>query len=413
MNVKNTGFSQVHRVKDAIEILLQNSRAITTFEEISVVNSLDRIIFGIIKSDINLPGFRRSAMDGYAVKAKDTHGASENNPINLKIIGISEIGSNEVFNYQKGTCVRISTGAPVSAEWDAVVKIEDVEVINDNQIEILNSVNVGRNIAREDEDVRKNEILYHGGEIIKPWDIALLTAIGIQTIKVFTKPKIASISTGNELISQAEKLTPGLVYDSNRPAINAWLSKYPVDLVHTDSILDNPEIIKDRLYNLIDSTDLIITTGGTSVGTKDYMAEVINSLGEIWVHGIAIRPGKPVIIGKLTNTTSSTIIISLPGYPLAAFINFQLFVITLLNYWTKISDPWIEYTNIKITHSIPSKAGTRDFVRLKDVNGQAELIRITGAGILSSFTKADYLLEVPEDIEGYAAGQIVQVRKLR
>ncbi|MCE7734629.1 MAG: molybdopterin molybdotransferase MoeA [Candidatus Heimdallarchaeota archaeon] len=413
MSVRGHGFSNVLRVEEIQQILLDKAIYHGNQEKIQSIMAIDRILIDDIISNMNLPGFKRSAMDGYAVSAPDTFGASEITPITLAISGIVEIGDTETVNIAVGTVMRISTGAPLPIGADAVVKIEDCEIISDTLIDITTAVNSGTNVAKEDEDVKKGDLVLTAGTIIRPWDIAILESMGQHQIGVVKKPKISVLSTGDELVASGKVPQIGEVIDSNRPAITAWLNKFQVEIVKSEQCPDNYDLLKAKLLELAEISDLIITTGGTSVGTKDYLPEIINDIGDLWVHGCAIRPGKPIAIGMIKGPTKDTIIIALPGYPLAAFINFELFVETLISEWTKMSIPWKEKTSVKLRSKVPSKAGVRDFVRLRKVEDGAEVIRITGAGILSSLVTADYMLEIPEDTEGYAEGTEVTVRKLR
>lgn len=413
MSVRGHGFSNVRRVDEIQQILLEKVIYQADSEIIPSITALDRILQDDILSDVNLPGFRRSAMDGYAVAASDTFGSSETNPITLALSGIIEIGDIDTVNLKPNTAMRISTGAPLPIGADAVVKIEDCEIVSDTQIDIMVTVNVGTNVSKEDEDVKKGNLVLRADTIIRPWDIAILESIGKHQVKVKLKPRISVLSTGNELITSGTIPKVGEVIDSNRPAINAWLSKFQVDIVKSEKCPDEYDLLKTKLQELAGISDLIITTGGTSVGTRDYLPDIIKDTGALWVHGCAIRPGKPIAIGEVTSKNKTTPIIALPGYPLAAFINFELFVEKLIAKWTMIELPWKEKTTVKLRSKVPSKAGVRDFVRLRNKGEGVEVIRITGAGILSSLITADYMLEIPEDIEGYAEGTEVTVRKLR
>ncbi len=417
MNVRGKGFSKTMDVKAVLDLLLKKALFFPIIEKIQTSLSLDRILSDDIYSNVNLPGFDRSAMDGYAVIATDTYGASENNPIQLKIIGSIEIGESVTPTLQVGSAIRISTGASLPLGANAVVMIEDCEEIGSETLEIVNSVAIGKNVAKMDEDVKKGELLFRRGHLIKPWDIALLESICKAVINVQSRPRVATLSTGNELIQSGSIPQLGQIIDCNRPAINSWLVKLGVSIVKSDFCQDKPEVIQEKITELTGECDLIITTGGTSVGTKDYIPEIIEKLGELWVHGVSIRPGKPLALGKIivksNSDRSETPIISLPGYPLAAFINFDLFISPLLSRWTNLSPPWQNFTKVKLLQNIPSKIGFRDFIRLKKVEDGAVLIRITGAGILSSLVQADYMLEIPEHIEGYTAGEWVEVKNLR
>ncbi|MHA2254282.1 MAG: molybdopterin molybdotransferase MoeA [Candidatus Kariarchaeaceae archaeon] len=411
MIVKGKGFSKTFKAHEALGILLKKAKFSPISENIHVIDAVDRILAVNIHSKVNLPGFIRSAMDGYAVIAEDTHGASETNPIQLQITGNVEIGDIDTPSSNTGTAIKISTGAPLPEVANAVVKIEDCELIDENNLEVVKSVSKGKNVAKMDEDVKIGQLIFGKGLILKPWDIAMLVSIGNTEIEVLKRPKIATLSTGNELVSSNPQ--KGQVIDSNRPAINSWLEKLGAKIADTRHCDDDLDTIKATIIELANKSDLIISTGGTSVGTRDYLPEVIEELGELWVHGISIRPGKPVALGKIVLLERETPIIALPGYPLAAFINFNLFVTQLHAKWTKIAPPWQKTTKVKLLQRIPSKSGFRDFIRLKKSENGAKLIRITGAGILSSLIQADYLLEIPEDVEGYPAGEEVNVTILR
>jgi molybdenum cofactor synthesis domain-containing protein len=410
MSVRGHGFSNILRVDQIQEIILEKCMFTPDTDIISSVDAIDRVLVENIVSNVNLPGFKRSAMDGYAVVASDTHGASDTNPITFSVSGIVEIGDTQAPKMEANRIIRISTGAPLPKGADAVVRLEDCELISEDQIEIMVAVNTGSNVAKEDEDVKKGQTVLPTGTLLKPWDIAILESIGHHKVKVQRKPRISVLSTGNELIPSGSVPRIGEVIDSNRPAIIAWLNKFQVDVVKSESCPDEYEKLTVKLLELAKISDLVITTGGTSVGTKDYLPDIIKDIGNLWAHGCAIRPGKPIAVGEIEKKCS---IIALPGYPLAAFINFELFVETLLTHWTKMKIPWKDQIVVKLKSKIPSKSGVRDFVRLRKTEVGVEVIRITGAGILSSLVSADYMLEIPEDVEGYAEETEVVVKKLR
>lgn len=409
MSVKWKGFSSTIKVDTARKMLLDNLPPITETEKISVFNSFQRRLAKEILAEKSLPGFKRSAMDGYAVISRNTFGASETSPIQLSISGKTEIGDTTKHVLQKNCAIRISTGAPLPDNADAVIKIEDCEEIDDHTLELYASVATGKNVANEDEDVKKGEQLFSEGHVILPWDLALLVAMGIEEVMVYRKPIVAILSTGSELISIDKEPIIGQVVDSNRPALDVWCKYLGAIVPFCETCEDEVELITSKLIEFENKCDLLITTGGTSVGTRDYMAEIIEKNGEIIFNGISIRPGKPVIYGKFKETS----IISLPGYPLAAFLNFDFFVVLAIKSWTGISSFWEEKDQVQLNQSIASIAGIRDMVRLKNAGEGVDLVRITGAGILTSLTKADYLLEVPEDLEGYNKGEKVLARRLR
>ncbi|MHA2501384.1 MAG: molybdopterin molybdotransferase MoeA [Candidatus Kariarchaeaceae archaeon] len=412
MPVRNQGFASLHTVEEAIQILHERVNDHTETEQVSTAQAMHRKLATDIIAGFDQPGFKRAAMDGFAIRVEDSYGASDTNPKQLDIVGSVEIGDTSAPAIQSGQAIRISTGAPLPDNANGVIKIEDTEVFGE-KVEIYSSITEGKNIAREDEDVKKGEVVLKTGTILQPWDIGILESLAQPVVTVFSKPRVATLSTGNELIGSGEIPSMGQVVDSNRPSINAWIENMGAEVVLTETCHDEKEEIATKLINLATQSDLIVTSGGTSVGTKDYLGELIEELGELWVHGIAIRPGKPVALGKIRHDSGETIIIALPGYPLAAFLNFHLFVSSLLHRWTGRRELLSERRTVRLAEKVASKVGTHDFVRLRDSAEGARLIRITGAGILSSIVRADYLLEVPTTVEGYNAGVEVEVYVLR
>lgn len=411
MSARGQGFAKLTTVTQARNIL--NKLTISqNQEEIRTASSINRVLATDIIATKDLPGFPRSAMDGYAVLAEDTIGASDHNPVEIPVIGTSEIGDTEAMALRKGSAIRISTGAPLPDHANAVIKLEDTE-FHDNKIELFLAVPPGKNVAQPDEDVSSGSLVLSKGRKVTPWDIGMLEALGYNTIQVYQKPTIGTVSTGNELVPSGSEPIKGQVVDSNRPAINAWLTLLGANVTHTLHVKDELEVIASTLDDLIGEVDLIVTTGGTSVGSKDFIPEIIEGKGDLLVHGVTIRPGKPVAIGILKKGKTQSIIIGLPGYPLAAFLNFYIFVSPFVCRYTGYPPLWDKRRTIRLEQQIASKAGTRDFVRLKHTPEGGRVIRVTGAGILSSLTSADYLLEIPEDIEGYAADTEVEVILLR
>ncbi|MCY3412573.1 MAG: molybdopterin molybdotransferase MoeA [Candidatus Heimdallarchaeota archaeon] len=407
MSTRGKGFASTIRVKEAQQILQSKLSEITETETISVFESHKRKLAGDIIAEINLPGFKRSAMDGFAVKARNTYGATDTSPIQLHVIGKVEIGDTEILSLEEGQAIEISTGAPLPNGADAVIRLEVCEKL-DSIIELYSSVPIGKNVANEDEDVKRGELIFSNGHVVLPWDQALLISLNISKVEVYRKPRVAILSTGSELVSVDSKPKIGQVVDSNRPALESWCKQMGVEIVCSDTCEDEVSSIKNKINSMPDY-DLIITTGGTSVGSKDYMAEIISDLGTMWINGVSIRPGKPVILGEI----HGKLIIALPGYPLAAFLNFDLFAAYAIKYWTGNPSYWEHETEVVLAQPIASSSGVRDMVRLRSGEEGAQLLRVTGAGILTSLTKADYLLEIAEDLEGYNKGSIVKVRELR
>ncbi len=387
-------------------------------EKVPLMQSIWRVLAEDIVSQVNIPPFDRAAMDGYAVKAENTFGASTTSPIQLKIVGAVDIGDTPTVTVHDGEAVRINTGAPMPPGANAVVMAEYTEKISENILEIYQTVTPNKNLAKAGEDVKKGDVVAKKGTIICPQDIALFHALGIEEVTVWQKLKVAVFSTGDELVEEYNNLSPAKIVDSNRPLLKFMLQRDGAEFLDMGIVPDDKDELKKTLLKAIEQADIIVTSGGTSVGTKDYLPLLVSELGSpgIVIHGVNITPGRPVALGKIKEKP----LIILPGYPVAAFLNYNLFVRPLIHYLMDSSYRWQPYEKItaKMATRISSRPGVREFVRVKlEITKDNEVlvhpIRRRGAGILSSVTKADALLVIPEDSEGYDDGEEVIVELLR
>lgn len=414
-SVRNKGFATVDSVETALaKIFAHYQQLITPTIKKKVSQALHYRLAQTITAKFDAPNFRRSAMDGFAIFAEDVFGATESSPITLEIVGLSEIGDLHKLDLRKGQAIRISTGAPVPDAATGVIKLEDTAV-QDTNLVVFKSITPGKNIAEIGEDLQKGTVLFKKGHRIRPYDISQLFDQGITEVVVHEHIKVGIFSSGNELLAPNESVAPalGTVYDSNRPGLIAYLQTLHCQIVDMGIIKDEESLIIEGIKNVKDKVDVLITTGGTSVGNKDYMPDLIRKYGSVIVHGVGIRPGKPFAYGEVFGKP----IIMLPGYPLAAFLNFELFAVPLLRKMNGYSTWQYKTKQVYVEHKIASREGYRDFVRLvqtgeKDGIPVTRRLRLTGAGILSSLTTADYLLEVPEHVEGYPQGSKVTVRDL-
>ncbi|MHA1269777.1 MAG: molybdopterin molybdotransferase MoeA [Candidatus Helarchaeota archaeon] len=411
-DIRLKGFKSYTLVDD-VKKTLQKLIKLMSLEKIKTVSALGRVISEDIFAPINVPHFSRSAMDGFAVKAKDTFGASQRSPIRLTII--SKIKINEVSDkvIQDGQTIQIPTGGPIPDGADAVIKLEDVKLIN-GQIEIYSPITPFKNIAKVGEDIKKGNLIVSKGTIIRPQEITLLLACNILDIDVYQKPRVAIITTGSELVEIGTSPKVGQIIETNSYSIISLCEIY-------GGLPERLGIIEDNMESLIQilekslKYDIIVFTGGSSVGEDDLIPYVINNFpeGKILVHGIAMRPGSPTAIGLIQNK----LIFCLPGFPVATMISFETFVgytiRKMMN--AKILDPRPIVKAI-LTRQIPSQLGRRDYVRVKlDFDDEkmeyyAEPIRSGGSGIISSLVKATGIIEIPEDLEGYEKGSKVFVK---
>ncbi|OUJ18328.1 Molybdopterin biosynthesis enzyme [Methanonatronarchaeum thermophilum] len=391
---KKNGFKNLTPIEKAKKTYLNKIKPIKTTEKIQIKKSLGRAIARDIKSPTDLPHYNRSAMDGYAVKAENTYGATQTNPITLKI---KEKNPNQM------ECVRVHTGSEIPKTTDAVIKIENTEK-NNQTLKTYKPVSPGENISQKGEDVTKNQTILKQGHTLKPMDISLLRTLQIEKITVMKKPTIAIIPTGDEVIKPGNKPKPGQVIESNSIAISMMIKKWGGKPTTHPITPDQPQKIEKAIQQNQDK-DIITVIGGSSVGKRDHTAQVIKQNGEIYIEGIAIKPGKPTILGKTNNTPT----IGLPGYPVAAAIAAQTFLKPTIHKKGKIKPKHQWKTQATLTRKIHSEPGYQTYTRVKLNNNKATPLRTSGAGIITSITRADGIAIIPSQSEGKDKGETIEV----
>jgi molybdopterin molybdotransferase len=408
--LRKIGFSKLTSLEDAWKVL-ENLIKLCPNQEIEINNALNRILATNIESSFDIPPFERSAMDGYAVKAEDTFGASPKNPKKINLIGKIEIGQYSQKEINKGEAIRISTGAAIPKGADAVIKIEDTEIEKDI-ITLYTSLVPGKNVSKKGEDILKGTSVLKAGIELKPEHIALLCALGNDKIQVKAQPKVSVFATGDELIEVGNPLEPNKIYNSNTPMISNLVKLYGGTVIREFTLGDNKDIIQDNLIKAQTDSQVIIFTGGTSVGTKDYLPEVIAENGNVVIHGIAMRPGSPILIGY----TNESLIFCLPGTPVAAYIGFLTIVgPTIRKLMGSIfADPRTEII-ATLDKDVPvSSMGYINHLRVKiekiKEDFKAIPVKLKGSGVISSLTEANGIVEIPAFQEGFKKGTKVIVK---
>lgn len=414
MAIIGLGFKTLITVQDALSKIKENIKyRIKEVEEVSLLSSLGRISAEEIKASMDIPPFNRAAMDGYAALSDDIRGASPNNPAILKIIGKIEAGEIKQIKLNSGEAVEIATGARIPEEADVVIPYEEARRIN-NYIEVYKSLPKWKNISRKGEDLKRGETILPKNRVIRAWDIGVLASLNITKVKVYRKPRIGILSTGSELIELGEKIKPGKIVNSTKWMLAALIIENGAKYVDLGNIQDDIEKIGNKIREAIRNLDIIITTGGTSVGRKDYTVKAVEKLGaKIIFHGASIKPGKPTGIAVYKDKP----IAMLSGFPVAALVGFEIFVKPIIEIICGVKFTPPPKIKAKITRRIASTPGIRDFLRVKIVekNGEhyAEPLKLTGSGILSTVTKANGIIVIPEEVEGLEEGEEVEVILLR
>lgn len=412
---RDRGFKEATKIEEARRIFYEAlPPTLLPSESVLVNKSLNRILAEDVRAETSVPSFAKSAMDGFAVVAEDTFGSSPTNPSLLKLIGESRIGESPTTLLHKGETAAIATGAPLPQGANAVVMIENTKRLDTGDVEIHSPVAPGENVAQVGEDVRQGTVVLEKGRRLKPPDLGLLVALGRRDVNVVRKPRVGVLSTGNELSDTGSSAT-GKIADVNRPMLMAMVEEcggMPVDLGIAKDVAKQ---ISQKLKEGLKTADLVLVTAGTSVGKGDLVPDIINALGEpgMLVHGIAMRPSLPTGLAVV----NAKPVVSLPGFPVSAMFAFWTFVQPLIFRMLGTEPDPQPRIKARSTKRIVGVPGFRTFVRVlvKEQEGKllAEPLRTPGSGVLTTLTRANGMVIVPESLEGFDEGAEVEVQLFR
>ena len=380
---------------EALEFLLDASTATEKKESVSLDNSLSRILASDIHSTINVPGFDNSAMDGYAIALNDNQLLEKN--LSFDVVDRIPAGStgNEL---NKGCAARIFTGAPIPKGANTVIMQEECEVSEDGaQITITRVIKLNENIRPTGNDILENDVILSSGKQIQPQDISLASSVGVGELTVYKKIKVGVFFTGDELVEPGIPLSSGQIYNSNRYALVALLEQVGCEVINLGNIEDKFSATCDALESLESLCDLIMTTGGVSVGEEDHVNPAVESLGEINLWKIRMNPGKPLAYGKVKQTP----FIGLPGNPVSSFVTFCIFSLPFIkkmqgnnNYQSKIIKV---KANFECKRAKPRREYARARIDHSESTPVANLYPKQGSDVMSSIVWADGLVEIPEN----------------
>ncbi len=410
------GREEVCSLKDAREALLKSSAGSGLLSEIEtdIDFSLNRVISRDIVSPEDLPGFSRSTMDGFAVSSSDTFGASDSMPTYLNISGEVFMGKAPSFEVIKSEAAKIATGGMLPAGTDAVVMLEHANTVSRKMIEVLKPVAPGENTIKAGEDYKEGGIILRKGHKLRPQDIGALAGVGITKIWIYKKPRVAIIATGDEIVPPANSLMPGQVRDINSYSLAGLVETSGGTAIKKGIFRDSFEVLHGAVKEALNDADVIAIIGGSSVGTKDMTAKVINSFGKpgVLFHGVSIKPGKPMIGGVINGKP----VFGLPGHPAAVITCFDLFIkpiLRMLNGETEKLHHRLKNTvKAKLYKNISSGTGREDRVRvqLEEKNNELWAIPILGkSGLITTLVKADGTVVVPLRKAGIEQGTEVDV----
>ncbi len=390
-----TIIKELTKVEDARILFLNSISPLLATEPIPLIDCPDRVLASPITATRDVPHYRRAAMDGYAVQSADIIGASVTNPVML--------GSSD--NAEQGTCARVHTGSNIPDSADAVVMIEDTTPIGD-MVEIRTQVHPNKHVGCIGEDMTKGELILEAGHLLRPCDVAVIASLGLSEVEVYRKPVVSVIPTGDEVVPRtiSEIPPPGKVLETNGLMVGLYVEKWGGKARYCDIVPDKPKLIEDAIQSNLDA-DMIILCGGTSVGERDHVPAVVNSLGDILVHGIGLSPGKPTALGIIRNVP----IVCMPGYPVAGLVGLFAFARPALRKVGNIPDIPDTIIRAHMGGKINSKEGYLTYARVILEGNIAHPLMTSGSGVLSSVAKANGFVIIPENVEGYEEGQDVDV----
>jgi molybdopterin molybdotransferase len=383
-------------------------------ETISVVHALNRVLAEDILAPQPLPDFERSTVDGYAVRAQDTFGASDSLPAYLTLIGEVPMGAAPAFEIGAGQCALIHTGGMLPAGADAVVMLEYTQPARENEIEISRAVATGENLIHIGEDVAQGQLILPKGTRLRPAEIGGLMALGLTSVRAARAVNVGLISTGDEVVDPSLSPRPGQIRDINSYSLGALVEKSGGVAKRYGIVRDQVQALKEAAAKALSECDAVVITAGSSASTRDMTAEVIHSLGQpgVLVHGINTRPGKPTILGVCQGKA----VIGLPGNPVSALVNGYLFLVPLIEKLLGVRPRPKAMVQARLTVNLPSQAGREDWWPVKLIAQPASSAAVYAAdpifgksNLIFTLAAADGLLRIAPEATGLSAGEMVEV----
>jgi len=404
---------QARTVQEARDLLGTHINTAGLVEQVPLLKAMGRRLAQDLTAVDAVPGFDRSTVDGFAVRARDTFGATESLPAYLDVTGEVYMGQAAVATgvVGVGQTWRMPTGGMLPPGTDAVVMVEYTEDLDDQTIGVTRPVAPGENIVFAGEDIASGAGVLNRGHVLRPQDLGLLAAVGLSNVSVMAPTKVGIISTGDELVETQEQPGPGQVRDINSYALYGQALAAGAQPRIYGIVRDNFDLLMDKLKQALSECDLVLLSGGSSVGTRDVAARALDTLGSpgVLFHGISIKPGKPTV-GAVVNGKP---VFGLPGHPVSAMVVFDLLVMPLLRHGVYLDDPLEFPVRARLTRNMRSASGREDYlrVRLYQENGAFIADPVLGkSGLISTMVQASGLARIPSEKEGVEAGEYIEVK---
>lgn len=390
---------------EAMALMLDATPPIDRLDRVPLREATGRVLAIPAVATSDVPPFDRAAMDGYAVVAEDTFGAGRYDPKVLRCVEKVYTGQVPTRAVERGLCIEIATGAPMPAGADAVVMVEETEKTGDDEVRIFTPVYPRQHVGRRGADIVAGQPLLAGGDLLTPSRIGALAAIGASEVEVFAKPRVAVLSTGNEVLEPGQPLGPGQIYDINQFTITSIVLSHGGVVKTLPVAQDVLEELVDAIRRACDEADIVVFSGGSSVGERDLILDALQQIGEVIFHGIAVKPGKPTVFGQV----GSIPVFGMPGYPTSCLSNAYMLLVPALRQMAHLPEYVPHVVKAPLARRIVSTTGRHQFYTVRLVDGTA-VPAFKASGDITSMSLADGYIEIPAQTDIVEAGEIVDVK---
>lgn len=396
------GFGELISLDSALKILLSYARRLPS-GRVPLPRARARVLAQNVTAKIDVPHFDRSAMDGFAVKASDTFDASQNSPITLRLCESISTGRVPRRRIVRGDCAEIATGGAMPSGADAVVMVENTQR-QGKDILVYRSVAPGTNVVKRGSDIKKGEVVVVKGTVLAPQHLGAIAAVGIRVVSVVRRARVVFFSTGSEILQPGKRLQAGKVFNINSVTLRTALEELGCEVDDYGVVEDREQEIVKRISEGAKRADIVIFSGGSSLGSGDLAPEVISKIGTLLFHGIAVKPGKPTVAGLV----AGKIVIGLPGYPVSALSNIYILVAPLIGKMTAAT-PIMRFTKATLSQKVASTVGRYEFLPVR-LDGEFAHPVMRGSSAITTLARAHGFVEIPENVEVVDKGASVTVR---
>lgn len=403
--MKMRPFKRLLSREAAMDIIRENVKRVERVESVRLEAAAGRVLAEDVVAGFNVPPFDRSSMDGYAVRSVDTHGASVFSPKRLRLIGVQHAGELFEGEVGPGECVQVATGCQIPRGSDAVVMVEYTKIDGDH-IEVQKPEYPGANISPEGEDIKEGEVVIEAGESLTPGKVGVLAALGIEGVGVYARPDVVVISTGSEVRPVGSHLEPGQIYDINSHTLSTVIASNGC-VPHKQGIIsDERDALMAALKEAL-SRDLVVFSGGSSVGSRDLLFDVVDEVGEVLFHGVQVKPGKPTLFGVVGGTP----VFGMPGYPTSCLSNAHIFLVPALRFLAGLPPREPRQARARMATRVVSSSGREQFLTVRVEEGLAYPV-FKRSGAITSMANADGYIVIPVNADTIEEGEEVTVTLL-